>query len=35
MKAADKLRAQGAILGKALKSLDGGRGLIPMLVCLQ
>jgi hypothetical protein len=35
MKALDKLRAHGAILGKALRSLNSVRGLIPILVTLQ
>lgn len=32
---ADPQRATGSILGKALKALDSGIGLIPILVCLQ
>jgi hypothetical protein len=35
MKAADALRAHGAVIGKALRSLPSGRGLIPILVSLQ
>jgi hypothetical protein len=35
MKAADHRRAVGAIIGKALRPLDGGVGLIPVLVALQ
>lgn len=35
MKAADPLRAFGAVLGKALEPLASGRGLIPILVTLQ
>ena len=35
MKAADPARAFGAVIGKALAPLDGGRGLIPVLVALQ
>lgn len=35
MKAADPLRAFGAVIGKALRPLRGGRGLIPILVALQ
>ena len=35
MKAADRSRAFGAVLGKALKPLAGGRGLVPVLVTLQ
>jgi len=35
MKADDPLRAFGAVLGKALGTLPGGTGLIPILVALQ
>ncbi len=35
MKAADYIRAQGAILGKAMTSLENGRGQILVLVTLQ
>ena len=35
MKACDAGRAFGAVLGKALRPLVSGRGLIPILVCLQ
>lgn len=35
MKADDPGRAFGAVIGKALRGLDGGRGLIPILVALQ
>lgn len=35
MKATDASRAFGAVLGKALKSLNDGQGLIPILVALQ
>ncbi len=35
MRATDRARAFGAVLGKALAPLAGGRGLIPILVCLQ
>jgi hypothetical protein len=35
MRASDRGRAFGAVLGKALGSLPGGQGLIPILVCLQ
>ncbi len=35
MKVADHVRAQGAILGKAMTGLTGGRGTILMLVTLQ
>jgi hypothetical protein len=35
MKAADPLKAFGAVIGKALGSLDAGRGLVPILVALQ
>jgi len=35
MKATDSVKSFGAIIGKALKSLASGRGLIPILVSLQ
>jgi hypothetical protein len=35
MKAADPVRAFGSVIGKALRPLKGGRGLIPILVALQ
>jgi hypothetical protein len=35
MKAADRERAFGAVLGKALRPLSSGQGLIPVLVALQ
>lgn len=35
MKAADPLRAIGAVLGKALRGIGSGRGMIPILVSLQ
>ena len=35
MRADDPTRAFGAVLGKALRKLDEGRGLIPILVALQ
>jgi hypothetical protein len=35
MRATDRGRAFGAILGKALAGLDGGKALIPILVALQ
>src|SRR5262249_45894297 len=35
MKANDPLKAFGAIIGKALRPLKGGQGLIPILVALQ
>jgi hypothetical protein len=35
MKANDPAKAFGAVIGKALRSLDGGRGLIPILIALQ
>lgn len=35
MKATDPLKAFGTIIGKALRSLDTGTGLIPILVALQ
>jgi hypothetical protein len=35
MKASDPLKAFGAVIGKALRPLAGGQGLIPILVALQ
>ena len=35
MKAADPLKAVGAVIGKALRPLRGGQGTIPILVALQ
>ncbi len=35
MKATDKVRAFGAVIGKALRPLSAGQGLIPMLIALQ
>ncbi len=35
MRAADPLRAFGAVIGKALGRLERGRGLVPVLVALQ
>ncbi|MDP5103074.1 MAG: hypothetical protein NWP98_04050 [Erythrobacter sp.] len=35
MKAADKMRAPGSIIGKALKSIPQGCGMVPVLVALQ
>lgn len=35
MKAADQNRAFGAVIGKALRPLDKGTGLIPILIALQ
>ncbi len=35
MKACDTARAFGAVIGKALGSLKGGQGLVPILVVLQ
>jgi hypothetical protein len=35
MKAKDPSKAFGAIIGKALKPLESGKGLIPVLVALQ
>lgn len=35
MKATDPLKAFGSVIGKALRSLDAGQGLIPILVALQ
>ena len=35
MKAGDPLKAFGAVIGKALRPLQAGQGLIPILVALQ
>jgi hypothetical protein len=35
MKASDPLKAFGSVIGKALRPLDSGQGLIPILVNLQ
>jgi hypothetical protein len=35
MKAADLVQATGAIIGKALRSVEGGQALIPILIALQ
>jgi hypothetical protein len=35
MKAADPLKAFGAVIGKALRPLEIGHGLIPILIALQ
>jgi hypothetical protein len=35
MKAADPLKAFGSVIGKALRPLDQGQGLIPILIALQ
>ena len=35
MKVSDYRRAQGAILGKAMSSLESGKGLVLVLVTLQ
>jgi hypothetical protein len=35
MKAVDRITAFGAVVGKALRSLDCGQGLIPILITLQ
>jgi hypothetical protein len=35
LKAADSSRAFGAVIGKALKPLAAGQGLIPILVALR
>jgi hypothetical protein len=35
MKATDPLKAFGAVIGKALRPLEAGQGLIPILVALQ
>jgi hypothetical protein len=35
MKAVDQLRAFGSVIGKALRPLEKGQGLIPILIALQ
>jgi hypothetical protein len=35
MKAADATRAFGAVIGKALRPLDQGQALVPLLTALQ
>ena len=35
MKAADPFKAFGTVIGKALRPLEAGQGLIPILVALQ
>jgi hypothetical protein len=35
MKATDPLKAFGAVIGKALRPLESGQGLIPILIALQ
>jgi hypothetical protein len=35
MKATNAQRAFGAVIGKALGNLATGKGLLPILVCLQ
>jgi hypothetical protein len=35
MRGADSARTPGAVLGKALRGLDAGTGLVSILVCLQ
>jgi hypothetical protein len=35
MRASDSASTPGAVLGKALRGLDAGTGLVPILVCLQ
>jgi hypothetical protein len=35
MKAQDHAKAFGAVIGKALRALEGGQGLIPVLIALQ
>jgi hypothetical protein len=35
MKAADPLKAFGSVIGKALRSLNAGQGMIPILIALQ
>jgi hypothetical protein len=35
MKAVDPIKAFGSVIGKALRPLDSGEGLIPILIALQ
>jgi hypothetical protein len=35
MKASDSLKASGSVIGKALRPLKEGQGLIPILIALQ
>jgi hypothetical protein len=35
MKASDPLKAFGSVIGKALRPLEEGQGLIPILIALQ
>jgi hypothetical protein len=35
MKADDALKASGAVIGKALRPLNEGLGLVPILIALQ
>jgi hypothetical protein len=35
MKATDQLKAFGSVIGKAMRPLESGRGLIPILIALQ
>lgn len=35
MKASDPLKAPGSVIGKALRSLATGQGLVPILIALQ
>jgi hypothetical protein len=35
MKANDPMKAFGSVIGKALRPLDSGEGLIPILIALQ
>ena len=35
MKAADPLKGFGSVIGKALRPLNGGQGMIPILIALQ
>ena len=35
MKAAEPQRAFGSVIGKALRGLEAGQGLIPILIALQ
>jgi hypothetical protein len=35
MKATDPLKAFGSVIGKALRPLEAGQGLVPILIALQ
>ncbi len=35
MKAGDPLSAFGSVIGKALRSLKAGQGMVPILIALQ